>query len=75
MKISATVRMSIISLGRNPTRTMLTTLGIVIGIGAVITMMEIGNGSKNSLRSTIEKMGAAWYNLHRRCASAFAVMR
>lgn len=50
--------MSMISLGRNPTRTVLTTLGIVIGIGAVITMMEIGNGSKNSLRSTIEKMGA-----------------
>lgn len=58
MKVSSTLRMSIISLGRNPTRTMLTTLGIVIGIGAVITMMEIGNGSKTSLRSTIEKMGA-----------------
>lgn len=58
MKISSTIRMSMISLGRNPTRTVLTTLGIVIGIGAVITMMEIGNGSKNSLRSTIEKMGA-----------------
>ena len=58
MKITSTLRMSFISLGRNPTRTMLTTLGIVIGIGAVITMMEIGNGSKTSLRSTIEKMGA-----------------
>lgn len=58
MKISSTLRMSIVSLTRNPTRTMLTTLGIVIGIGAVITMMEIGNGSKTSLRSTIEKMGA-----------------
>ena len=58
MKISSTLRMSIVSLGRNPTRTMLTTLGIVIGIGAVITMMEIGNGSKTSLRTTIEKMGA-----------------
>ncbi|MBR7127848.1 MAG: ABC transporter permease [Lentisphaeria bacterium] len=58
MKIKTTLKMSILSLGRNPTRTMLTTLGIVIGIGAVITMMEIGNGSKNSIRSTIEKMGA-----------------
>ena len=58
MKIKTTLKMSIISLGRNPTRTMLTTLGIVIGIGAVITMMEIGNGSKKSIRSTIEKMGA-----------------
>ena len=58
MKLTATLRMSFVSLSRNPTRTLLTTLGIVIGIGAVITMMEIGNGSKTSLRSTIEKMGA-----------------
>ncbi len=46
------------SLFRNPTRTLLTTLGIVIGIAAVITMMEIGNGSKTSIRESIEKMGA-----------------
>ena len=51
MKIKTTLKMSIISLGRNPTRTMLTTLGIVIGIGAVITMMEIGNGSKIGLKN------------------------
>ena len=43
---------------RNPTRAMLTTLGIVIGIAAVITMMEIGTGSSNSIRESIEKMGA-----------------
>ncbi len=53
-----TLRTSLVSLKRNPTRTLLTTLGIVIGIAAVITMMEIGNGSKNSIRSSIEKMGA-----------------
>ncbi|MBO5721622.1 MAG: ABC transporter permease, partial [Lentisphaeria bacterium] len=58
MRTSTTVRMSLISLKRNPTRTMLTMLGIIIGIAAVITMMEIGNGSKTSIRTSIEKMGA-----------------
>ncbi|MCQ2379273.1 MAG: ABC transporter permease, partial [Victivallaceae bacterium] len=43
---------------RNPTRALLTTLGIVIGIAAVIAMMEIGNGSARSIRENIEKMGA-----------------
>jgi len=58
MRITNTVITSLNSLRRNPTRTVLTTLGIVIGIAAVITMMEIGNGSKNSIKSSIEKMGA-----------------
>ena len=53
-----TVIMSLRSLLRNPTRTMLTMLGIIIGIAAVITMMEIGAGSSSSIRTTIEKMGA-----------------
>lgn len=58
MKTTTTLRMSLIALKRNPTRTLLTMLGIIIGIAAVITMMEIGNGSKTSIRESIEKMGA-----------------
>ncbi|MEW6427892.1 MAG: ABC transporter permease [Thermodesulfobacteriota bacterium] len=46
------------SLARNPMRAMLTTLGIVIGIGAVIAMMEIGAGSSAALAKTIASMGA-----------------
>ena len=50
--------MSLKALGRNPTRTLLTMLGIIIGIAAVITMMEIGEGSSRSIRASIERMGA-----------------
>ncbi len=50
--------MAVKALLRNPTRALLTTLGIVIGIAAVITMMEIGSGSSQSIRASIEKMGA-----------------
>ena len=58
MNFFNTIITALKALKRNPTRAMLTTLGIVIGIAAVITMMEIGNGSKTSVRTTIEKMGA-----------------
>lgn len=39
-------------------RAMLTALGIIIGIAAVIVMMEIGQGSSRAIKSTIESMGA-----------------
>lgn len=45
-------------LRRNIMRAALTTLGIVIGIAAVITMMEIGRGSSSSIQKTIAAMGA-----------------
>ena len=35
-----------------------TTLGIVIGVAAVITMMEIGNGAKVAIQRTMASMGA-----------------
>ena len=34
------------SIARNPTRTFLTTLGIIIGIAAVIAVIEIGSGAQ-----------------------------
>jgi ABC-type antimicrobial peptide transport system permease subunit len=42
-------------------RALLTTLGIVIGVAAVIAMMEIGHGSTLAIQHTIATMGA--YNL------------
>ena len=46
------------ALRRNILRSALTTLGIVIGIAAVIAMMEIGQGSSSALQRTIQSMGA-----------------
>lgn len=43
---------------RNPMRATLTILGIVIGIAAVIAMMEIGSGSQKQIQTTIASMGA-----------------
>ncbi len=49
---------SLTALRRNVMRSALTTLGIVIGVGAVIAMMEIGNGSSAAIQKTIASMGA-----------------
>jgi putative ABC transport system permease protein len=43
---------------RNKIRTALTMLGIIIGVGAVITMVSIGEGSKQSIRSQLAGMGS-----------------
>jgi ABC-type antimicrobial peptide transport system permease subunit len=53
-----TLRMAIHALRRNVLRSALTTLGVVIGVGAVIAMMEIGQGSSTAIRRTIQSMGA-----------------
>jgi len=45
-------------LRRNILRAALTTLGIIIGVAAVIAMMEIGRGSSTAIQKTIASMGA-----------------
>ncbi|MCK9376604.1 MAG: ABC transporter permease [Syntrophobacterales bacterium] len=45
-------------LRRNVMRSALTALGIIIGVAAVIAMMEIGRGSSSSIQRTIANMGA-----------------
>lgn len=46
------------SLTLNKFRAFLTMLGIIIGVGSVITMLAIGEGSKQSIRSEISAMGS-----------------
>lgn len=58
MKAYRIVLTAMRALHRNPMRTILTTLGIVIGVAAVIAMMEIGTGSSSALQKTIASMGA-----------------
>jgi ABC-type antimicrobial peptide transport system permease subunit len=52
------LRTALGALRRNKLRSALTTLGVIIGVGAVIAMMEIGEGSKTALQATIASMGA-----------------
>ncbi|MCX8109155.1 MAG: ABC transporter permease, partial [Verrucomicrobiae bacterium] len=57
MMLLATFRVAVRALRRNPLRTMLTMLGIIIGVGAVIAMISIGNGAKAQVEAQIATLG------------------
>ena len=58
MKFLRTVLTAFKALSRNVMRSALTTLGIIIGVAAVIAMVGIGQGSKKAVAKTIQSMGA-----------------
>ena len=58
LRLEWMVRTALHGLRRNVMRAALTTLGIVIGVAAVIAMMEIGRGSSSAIQATIASMGA-----------------
>ncbi|MBO6522881.1 MAG: ABC transporter permease [Balneolaceae bacterium] len=47
----------------NKTRSLLTMLGIIIGVGSVIAMLAIGQGSKESIKEEISAMGSNVINI------------
>ncbi len=57
MKASFTLRIAFRALLRNKMRSMLTALGIIIGVGAVIAMVGIGNGAKAQVEAQIASLG------------------
>ncbi|WP_316800372.1 ABC transporter permease [Pedobacter frigidisoli] len=58
MAILNLLRIAFLALQRNKLRAFLTMLGIIIGVAAVIAMMAIGEGSKQSIRSSLSGMGS-----------------
>ncbi len=58
MKIENLFRIAWRAINRNRLRTFLTMLGIIIGVAAVIAMLAIGEGSKQSIQSQITAMGS-----------------
>jgi putative ABC transport system permease protein len=57
MKLYRLLREALESLNGNKMRSILTVLGIVIGVAAVIAMLAIGRGAQSSIASRIESMG------------------
>ena len=58
MNILQTVRLALRALLRNKLRSFLTALGIVIGVGAVIAMVAIGEGAKARVEAAFSSMGS-----------------
>ncbi len=57
MKQSTLVKVATESILKNKMRTLLTMLGIMIGVGAVIVMVAIGNGAQLQIKSQISSLG------------------
>src|SRR5262249_41924093 len=58
MNVLATFRVALKALRQNALRTALTMLGIVIGVGAVICVVAIGEGASASVERAISNIGA-----------------
>ncbi|MFA5265855.1 MAG: ABC transporter permease [Opitutaceae bacterium] len=57
MRILNTTKVALRALRRNKMRSMLTALGIIIGVGAVIAMVSIGNGAKAQIENQVASLG------------------
>jgi putative ABC transport system permease protein len=57
MKVSAIPVVAVRALQRHPMRTFLTALGIIIGVGAVITMVGLGQGARHEVEEQVNRLG------------------
>jgi putative ABC transport system permease protein len=57
MNLLRTIPVSLRALSRNKMRTFLTALGIIIGVGAVIAMISIGQGAKKAVEDRFNSIG------------------
>jgi putative ABC transport system permease protein len=57
-EIIATIRLALRALARNKMRSTLTMLGIIIGVGAVIAMVALGQGAQEQVQQQIAAMGS-----------------
>ena len=64
MNLSNLLKIALKALNNNKLRCFLTMLGIIIGVASVITMLAIGQGSKNSIKAQISEMGSNMIMIH-----------
>ena len=63
MSILMTLRIALKALNRNKMRTMLTMLGMIIGVGAVITMVALGKGAQTTIEEQVKAAGTNMINV------------
>ena len=57
MSVFMTLRIALKALNRNKMRTILTMLGMIIGVGAVITMVALGTGARTTIEERVKSAG------------------
>lgn len=63
MRLLNLIKIAIAAIKRNKIRSLLTMLGIIIGVASVIAMLAIGEGSNASIKSQISSMGTNLINI------------
>jgi len=58
MSFLDSIRSALEALRANVLRSILTALGIIIGVGAVIAMVAVGSGAEQQVQSTIQRLGS-----------------
>src|ERR1700741_3416079 len=57
MSVFMTLRIALKALNRNKMRTLLTMLAVIIGVGAVITMVALGTGARTTIEERVKSAG------------------
>lgn len=63
-QIYVVIKIALRALGRNKMRSALTMLGVVIGVGAVIAMVAVGQGASKAVQAQIASMGSNVLMVH-----------
>ncbi|MDB5104954.1 MAG: FtsX-like permease family protein [Fibrobacteres bacterium] len=63
MRLTSLLILALRSLSRNKLRSFLTMLGIIIGVGAVIAMLSVGQGAKDMVKTSIAGLGTNVINV------------
>ena len=63
MDIFQTFKMALKSMVGNKVRTLLTMLGVIIGVATFITLVSMGEGTKKSISDSIQSMGTNLINI------------
>jgi len=58
MMLQSSVQIAVRALGANKLRSVLTMLGVIIGVGAVVTMVSIGQGARASIAQQVQSLGS-----------------
>jgi putative ABC transport system permease protein len=58
MQVGTYLQLAARALWRNKSRALLTALGVIIGVGSVITMISVGEGAQQRIAAEIEKLGS-----------------
>ncbi|HXW08466.1 MAG TPA: ABC transporter permease [Vicinamibacterales bacterium] len=64
MSLLMTLRIALKALNRNKMRTTLTMLGMIIGVGAVITMVALGRGAQATIEEQVKSAGTNVINVN-----------